>query len=71
MKIGNIPYNIYMDMYQRYILTELTNAILMQMMGEDMDYKGEIQKLIVKIDDEKFLRRFYIMIYEYIKKKSE
>lgn len=36
-----------------------------------MEYRKKIQELIDMIDDEKFLRRIYIIVSDYIKKKSE
>ncbi len=36
-----------------------------------MEYKEKIHELINMIDDEKFLKRIYIIVSDYIKKKSE
>ncbi len=35
-----------------------------------MDYKEKILEMIEKIDDDKYLRRIYIIINDYIKEKA-
>lgn len=35
-----------------------------------MDYKSKIIEMVEKIKDEKFLRRVYIIISDYIKEKE-
>lgn len=36
-----------------------------------MEYRRKIQELIDMIEDEKFLRRIYIIISDYIEEESE
>ena len=42
----------------------------MERLNEKKFYKEEIEKLVNKIDDVKFLRRIYIILIEHNKKKT-